>query len=74
MQKQTRWMDVIEAASDEHLGRTLVRLARLAETVHHHAAAVKFRKDQLGIHGRIPVSIDHEGGFRAAEAHKEVGQ
>lgn len=74
MQEPIRWMTVVESASDPNLGRTLLRLARLAETAHRHAVADSVRKDRVEIHGRIPGSVTHDGNPCVAEAHTEVGR
>lgn len=74
MQEPIRWMTVVESASDPNLGRTLLRLARLAETAHRHAVADSLRKDPVEIHGRIPGSVTHDGSPRVAGSHTEVGR
>ena len=74
MQTPMRWLDVIEAAPDGHLGQTLVRLATLARSAHLHATAASIRKDDVGIHGRVLGSVDHDGGPHDAGAHTEVAR
>jgi hypothetical protein len=73
MGNETRWLDLIETAADEHLGTTLVRLAALAESAHRfERASALQRKDRDWVHGCDPGAAVLVGRDRTAEAHTEV--
>ncbi len=68
-----RLIDLYRDSNDEHVGRTLVRLARLAEAVHQHEATkIPARKDPIGVQGRDPGAVVPDGRQHAAPVHTEV--
>lgn len=57
-------------AADGSLGKTLLRLATLAETLHRHAGASgTLNADQSAVHGR---TRGHVAGFESGSVHREV--
>jgi len=49
----TSLIDLVESNSDANLGQTLIRLARLAETIHYFEHAASFQHSEVEPFGRI---------------------
>jgi len=69
-----RLLDILENAGDDHLGQTLVRLARLAEAAHRFDAARDLSQTCDRVHGCSPEVEVPVGRDGAAAARTEVSR